>query len=166
MYTGQSCVSAVRADYRQVALGSFRRRCASPEGYNAAWWRLREQYQGVAPPGARTEEDFDPGAKYHVPASVPYVRYFLARIYQFQFQKALCEAAGNKGPLDECSIHDSADAGVKLMSMLSLGASKPWPDALEAIGAGRRADAAPLLDYFAPLRAWLAVENTGRKCGW
>ena len=69
-----------------------------PENYNAAWWQLREQYQGVAPPVARSEEDFDPGAKYHIPANTPYTRYFLSYILQFQFHRALCEAAGIQGP--------------------------------------------------------------------
>jgi peptidyl-dipeptidase A len=137
-----------------------------PSSYNAAWWRLKNQYQGVAPPEARTEGDFDPGAKYHVAASTPYIRYFLARIYQFQFHKALCQAAGYEGPLDQCSIHDNAAAGAKLMAMLTMGASRPWPDALEAIGAGRRADAGPLLDYFGPLRGWLSDQNKGQRCGW
>jgi peptidyl-dipeptidase A len=138
----------------------------SPANYNAAWWALKARYQGVAPPEARTEGDFDPGAKFHVASSTPYVRYFLARIYQFQFHRALCQAAGAKGPIDQCSIHDSKEAGAKLMAMLSLGASKPWPDALEVIGGGRKADAGAMLEYFAPLMAWLGVENQGRQCGW
>jgi peptidyl-dipeptidase A len=137
-----------------------------PADYNAAWWRLKEQYQGVSAPVARTADDFDPGAKYHVAASTPYVRYFLARIYQFQFHRALCQAAGAAGPLYECSIHDNAAAGAKLMAMLSLGASRPWPDALEAIGAGRQASAGPMLEYFEPLRRWLSEENKTRQCGW
>jgi peptidyl-dipeptidase A len=137
-----------------------------PSDYNAAWWRLKREYQGVAPAGDRDGEDFDPGAKFHVASSTPYVRYFLARIYQFQFHKALCAAAGYAGPLDQCSIHDNKTAGAKLMAMLSLGASKPWPDALEAIGAGRRADARPMLEYFAPLTQWLAERNKGQACGW
>jgi peptidyl-dipeptidase A len=137
-----------------------------PADYNAAWWALRAKYQGVAPPAPRDADAFDPGAKFHVASSTPYVRYFLARIYQFQFHKALCEAAGYKGPLDRCSIHDSREAGAKLMAMLALGASKPWPDALETIGAGREADAGPLLEYFEPLKAWLDEANKGKACGW
>ncbi len=138
-----------------------------PEGdYNAAWWRLKQQYQGVSAPVPRGAGDFDPGAKFHVAASTPYVRYFLARIYQFQFHKALCKAAGYTGPLDQCSIHDDRAAGAKLAAMLSLGASRPWPDALEAVGAGRKADAGPMLEYFAPLRQWLADQNRGQRCGW
>jgi peptidyl-dipeptidase A len=137
-----------------------------PADYNAAWWRLKEKYQGVSAPVARTADDFDPGAKFHVAASTPYVRYFLARIYQFQFHRALCQAAGASGPLYECSIHDSAAAGARLMEMLSLGATRPWPDALEAIGAGRQASAGPLLEYFEPLRRWLAEANKTRQCGW
>jgi peptidyl-dipeptidase A len=137
-----------------------------PSEYNDAWWRLKRDYQGVGPPVARTPDDFDPGAKFHVAASTPYMRYFLARIYQFQFHKALCEAAGQKVPLDECTIHDSREAGAKLKGMLALGATKPWPDAMETLGAGRRADAAPLLEYFSPLREWLADRNKGERCGW
>jgi peptidyl-dipeptidase A len=137
-----------------------------PTDYNAAWWKLREKYQGVKAPVARSSADFDPGAKFHVASSTPYIRYFLARIYQFQFHKALCDAAGFKGALDECSIADNKVAGIKLMTMLSLGASKPWPDALESIGAGRRADARPLLEYFEPLAKWLTEQNKGQACGW
>jgi peptidyl-dipeptidase A len=138
----------------------------APADYNAAWWRLKTKYQGVSAPSARGAEAFDPGAKFHVASSTPYIRYFLARIYQFQFHRALCQAKGDTGPLDQCTIHDDKQAGARLMAMLSLGASKPWPDALETIGAGRRADAAPLLEYFAPLRRFLAEHNKGQKCGW
>ena len=134
--------------------------------YNAAWWALRTKYQGIVPPVPRSEADFDPGAKFHVPASTPYIRYFLARIYQFQFHRALCDASGYKGPLDACSIYGNKAAGDKLRGMLSLGASKPWPDALDAIGAGRKADAGPLLEYFAPLKKWLEEQNKGQTCGW
>jgi peptidyl-dipeptidase A len=137
-----------------------------PERYNAAWWDLRRKFQGVAPPLPRSEADFDPGAKYHVAASVPYTRYFLAHIYQFQFHKALCQAAGWTGPLHECSVYGSKEAGRKLAAMLALGASRPWPDAFEAMTGTRRADASALLEYFAPLRAWLEKQNAGRTCGW
>ncbi len=137
-----------------------------PRDYNAAWWKLRRSYQGVVAPVERSAEDFDPGAKFHVASSTPYMRYFLARIYQFSFHKALCRAAGYRGPLDQCSIHDNKEAGAKLVAMLSLGASKPWPDALEAIGAGRQADAGALLEYFAPLQKWLSDQNKGQACGW
>nr|WP_240475500.1 M2 family metallopeptidase [Vulgatibacter incomptus] len=134
--------------------------------YNQAWWELKERYQGVAAPVARSEADFDPGAKYHIPANVPYTRYFLAHILQFQFHKALCDAAGFQGPLHACSVYGSADAGEKLRAMLALGASKPWPDALEAMTGHREMDATPILEYFQPLRTWLAEQNRGQQCGW
>ena len=137
-----------------------------PEEYNSGWWALREQYQGIRPPVRRSEADFDPGAKFHIPANTPYTRYFLARILQFQFHRALCEAAGFDGPLHRCSIYDSKDAGTKLVNMLEKGASQPWPEALEAITGGREMDATAILDYFAPLKAWLDEENQGRTCGW
>lgn len=138
----------------------------APADYNKAWWALRLKYQGVAPPVERSEADFDPGAKFHVPANVPYVRYFLARIYQFQFHRALCKAAGHTGSLDTCSIHGSKAAGDKLKAMLAMGASKPWPEALKALSGETQADAGALLEYFAPLRKWLAEQNKGESCGW
>ncbi|MBK6687870.1 MAG: M2 family metallopeptidase [Deltaproteobacteria bacterium] len=137
-----------------------------PENYNAAWWELRRKYQGIDAPVARTEADFDPGAKYHIPANVPYTRYFLARILQFQFHRALCKTAGHTGPLHECSIYGSTAAGDKLKAMLALGASKPWPEALEAMTGQREMDASALIDYFDPLMKWLAEQNKGQKCGW
>ncbi|MDY7231556.1 M2 family metallopeptidase [Hyalangium rubrum] len=138
----------------------------APGNYNKAWWTLREKYQGVAAPVARSEKDFDPGAKYHVPANVPYTRYFLARILQFQFHKALCEAAGFKGPLHECSVYGNKEAGKRLQAMLEMGASKPWPEALFAMTGQRQMDATPLIEYFGPLRGWLQEQNKGQRCGW
>jgi peptidyl-dipeptidase A len=137
-----------------------------PEDYNKAWWELRRKYQGIAPPAARDEGDFDPGAKYHIPANVPYTRYFLARLLQFQFHRALCQAAGWKGPLHLCSIYGNKEAGKRLQAMLALGASKPWPDALEVMTGQRQIDATAMLDYFAPLAAWLKEKNAGQTCGW
>jgi peptidyl-dipeptidase A len=134
--------------------------------YNDAWWALRTKYQGIAPPVPRSEADFDPGAKYHIPASTPYIRYFLARIYQFQFHRALCKAAGHKGSLDTCSIYGNKDAGAKLRAMLELGQSKPWPEALAVLSGETKADASALVEYFAPLRAWLKEQNKGEQCGW
>ncbi len=138
----------------------------SPDRYNSAWWELREEYQGIRAPIPRGEADFDPGAKYHVPANVPYTRYFLARILQFQFHRGLCTAAGFDGPLNQCSIFESAEAGERLATMLEMGGSRPWPDALEAVTGTREMDATAILDYFAPLTAWLDEQNSARACGW
>ena len=138
----------------------------TPEQYNKAWWDLKAKYQGVAPPVQRSEADFDPGAKYHIASNTPYARYFLARILQFQFHRALCQAAGQQGPLHRCSIYKSKAAGDRLNKMLSMGKSKPWPDALEAISGQRQMDATAILDYFAPLKKWLDEQNQGEKLGW
>lgn len=137
-----------------------------PTGYNKAWWQLREQYQGLAPPVDRTEADFDPGAKYHIPGNVPYMRYFLARIYQFQFYRAMCRAAGYAGPLNRCSVFGSKAAGDKLESMLELGQSKPWPEAMRRITGEDRIDASAMVEYFQPLLDWLKEQNKGEKTGW
>lgn len=130
-----------------------------PENYNRSWWELRRKYQGIAPIAERTENDFDPGAKYHVPANVPYTRYFLAHLLQFQFHRALARAAGCSGPLHRCSIYQSREAGAKLKAMLEMGASRPWPEALQALTGETRMDATAMLEYFAPLKRWLDEQN-------
>ncbi|MFZ8929410.1 MAG: M2 family metallopeptidase, partial [Pseudohongiellaceae bacterium] len=137
----------------------------SPDEYNQAWWALREEYQGVASPIARSEDYFDPGAKYHIPGNTPYMRYFLAYIQQFQFHRALCAEAGYEGPLHRCSIYGSKAAGEKLNAMLEMGISRPWQDAMEAMTGQRELDASAIIDYFAPLKDWLDQQNQFRQCG-
>src|SRR5205814_994309 len=134
--------------------------------YNAAWWELRAKYQGVAPPVGRSEADFDPGAKYHVPANVPYTRYFLARILQFQFYRAMCRTAGHTGPLHTCTFFNNKAAGAKLAKMLEAGQSKPWQQTLHEMTGERDMDAGAMLEYFAPLQKWLEQQNQGHPAGW
>lgn len=138
----------------------------APADYNKAWWDLRLKYQGIAPPSARGEEFFDPGAKYHVPDNTPYTRYFLADIYQFQFHRALAKIAGCTLPLHRCSIYDSKAAGQRLNAMLSMGESRPWPEALEALTGTTQMDATAILDYFSPLSKWLDDQLKGQPVGW
>ena len=138
----------------------------TPAEYTKRWWELRGSYGGVMPPLPRGAGDFDPGAKYHVAGNVPYMRYFLAQILEFQFYRALCHAAGHSGPLYRCSFYGSKEAGRKLAAMLALGASRPWPDALETLTGQREMDATALLDYFQPLLAWLERQNRGVPVGW
>lgn len=137
-----------------------------PDQYNASWWKLRLEYQGVAPPIPRSEADFDPGAKYHVPANYPYARYFLADILQFQFHRALSKIAGCTGPLNRCSIYGNKEAGARLNAMLAMGESQPWPKALAALTGQQQMDATAILDYFAPLKKWLDEQNRGKPVGW
>jgi peptidyl-dipeptidase A len=138
----------------------------APTDYQRSWDALRLQYQGIVPPTARTEANFDPGAKYHVPASVPYTRYFLARILQFQFYQAACRQAGWTGPLHRCSFYGNREVGRRLNAMLEMGASKPWPDALEAFTGSREMSGDAMIAYFEPLLTWLREQNRGRRCGW
>lgn len=137
-----------------------------PEDYNAYWWQLRTQYQGVESPVDRPADAFDPGAKYHIPGNTPYSRYFLAHILQFQFHRALCEIAGDEGPVHRCSIAGSKEAGEALNKMLMMGESKPWQDALEVLTGKPEMDATAIMDYFAPLKSWLDEQNANRQCGW
>lgn len=137
-----------------------------PDGYNAAWNDLRLKYQGITPPVARTEASFDAGAKYHIPATTPYLRYFLANVLQFQFYKAACEQSGWTGPLHRCSFYGNKEVGKKFNAMLEMGASKPWPDALEAFTGSREISGDAIIAYFAPLQTWLKEQNKGKSCGW
>ena len=138
----------------------------TPENYNAAWWDLRLKYQGIEPPVERSEANFDPASKYHVPGNVSYTRYFVARILQFQFQRALCDAAGYEGDLHACSVYGSKEAGAKLAAMLEPGSSVPWQDTLEKLTGTRETDASAIIEYFAPLMVYLKEQNEGRSCGW
>lgn len=137
----------------------------TPENYNTAWWELREKYQGVAAPVARDTNAFDPGAKYHVPGGVPYSRYFLAHIQQFEFHRALCEISGNTDPIHRCSIYNNKDAGAALNTMLEMGSSKPWQEAYKVLTGNEQMDATAIIDYFAPLHTWLKEKNQGKQCG-
>jgi peptidyl-dipeptidase A len=137
-----------------------------PDDYTGSWWRQRRKYQGIVPPVERTEADFDPGAKFHVPANTPYMRYFLAAILQFQFHRGLAKALGWSGPLHRFSIYGKAEAGKRLNAMLEMGASREWPDALEAVTGERQMDGTALRDYFRPLEEWLKKENRSAPVGW
>ncbi|XP_055997291.1 uncharacterized protein LOC130047084 isoform X2 [Ostrea edulis] len=138
----------------------------TPDKYNQKWWELRCKYQGVSPPVARTEEDFDPGAKYHIPSNTPYIRYFVSFVIQFQFHKTLCEAAGQTGPLHQCDIYQSKAAGEKLRNLLKQGSSKPWPDVMKELTGQSKMDVSAILEYFKPLHNWLKEQNKGEKKGW
>jgi peptidyl-dipeptidase A len=137
-----------------------------PADYNKAWWELRAKYQGVVPPVGRPADAFDPGAKYHIPGNTPYMRYFLARILQFQFQRGLCRTAGYTGPLYKCSVYANKAAGESLAKMLEMGQSRPWPEALKVTTGQDKMDASAMMEYFAPLKAWLDKQNAGQQVGW
>ena len=138
----------------------------APDHYNQAWWELKAKYQGVAPAGARGEEFFDPGAKYHVPGNTPYTRYFLSHVLQFQFYKSLCEASGHTGPLYDCTFYGNPEAGRKFWAMLQHGSSPPWQATLKELTGSEQIDGGAVLEYFAPLQEWLKKQNEGKQCGW
>ena len=138
----------------------------TPENYNQAWWDLRREYQGIEAPVERSEADFDPGSKYHVPSNTSYTRYFLAHVLQFQLQRSLCEIAGHEGELQACSIYGSKEAGERFYALLEAGKSVPWQDTLEQLTGTREMDATAIIDYFAPLMEYLQEQNAGRNCGW
>ncbi len=138
-----------------------------PADYNTAWWELRRQYQGITPPGGpRPADAFDPGAKYHIANNVPYLRYFLARVLQFQFYEAACRQAGWQGPLHRCTVYGNEEVGRRFNAMMEMGQSRPWPDALEAFTGTRQMDGSSMVHYFQPLMAYMQEQNRGQQCGW
>lgn len=139
---------------------------ATDKTFNSEWWKLREHYQGVAAPEPRGEEFFDPAAKYHIPANVPYARYFLATVLQFQMFKAMCDASGYKGDLPSCSLYGQKEAGARLKKMLAVGAAKPWQETLQDFAGTDAMDARAILEYYAPLQTWLKEKNKGKNCAW
>ena len=133
---------------------------------NSSWWDMRESYQGITSPVNRSEDYFDPGAKYHIPANTPYTRYYLARIMQYQFHEALCNAMNFDGLLHECSIYGNQIAGEKIISTMALGQSQPWQDAFENITGSRKLSGSSVMNYYKPLKEWLDKQNENRMCGW
>uniref|UniRef100_A0A4W3HQC2 Angiotensin-converting enzyme n=1 Tax=Callorhinchus milii TaxID=7868 RepID=A0A4W3HQC2_CALMI len=140
----------------------------SENDYNREWWNLRLNYQGLCPPVPRSEQDFDPGAKFHIPSNVPYVRYFVSFIIQFQFHERLCEVANQTGSLFKCDIYKSKEAGKLIADVMKLGSSKPWSEAMKLITGKPDMSAEPLLKYFKPLTDWLIEKNikNGETLGW
>ncbi|RXN26547.1 angiotensin-converting enzyme 2 [Labeo rohita] len=132
------------------------------------WWQMKRELVGVAEPVPRNELYCDPPALFHVSGDYSFIRYFTRTIYQFQFQEALCQAAGHTGPLYTCDITNSTKAGNKLRHMLELGRSMSWTRALEEVAGTTKIDSKPLLNYFSTLMDWLKVENqnNNRVPGW
>lgn len=137
----------------------------SERQWNQHYWKLRQEYQGIASPVKRMSNDLDALSKYHVAANVPYMRYFLAAILQFQFHEALCRKANFTGPLHMCSIAGSKEAGAALKGMLSMGASRPWQEALKNLTGSSKMDTKPIMTYFSPLKQWLEAQNAKESCG-
>ncbi len=136
----------------------------APAAYNRAWWDLVEKYQGLTPPGPRPADAFDPGAKFHIAGGTPYMRYFLAAIYEFQFYRAACRLAGWQGPLNRCSHLQRQKGRREIPGDAAPRQSKPWPEALAAFTGEHDIDASAIVDYFAPLSKWLDEQNAGQVC--
>ena len=133
---------------------------------NSSWWSLREEYQGINTNYERSENYFDPGAKYHIPGNTPYTRYYLASIMQYQFHEALCNLIDYDGYLHECSIYGNKEAGDRIISTMAMGQSLPWQDAFENLTGSRQLSGKSIMNYYAPLKEWLDEENKNRTCGW
>jgi hypothetical protein len=118
------------------------------------WIEMRANYQGIVPPVKRNERDFDPGAKYHVPASTPYIRYFVSYILQFQLHQTFCELAG-QSVVYNCDIaprpSNPTPAAKELQKLLAAGGSRNWQDLLQEVTNSSKLEAGPIIAYFQPL---------------
>ena len=65
-------------------------------------------------------------------------------------------------------ITGSKAAGDRLASMLKLGSSVPWKEAMEVMTGTAGMDTSAFRSYFKPLEDWLIQENekNGVKIGW
>ncbi|ALC39612.1 Ance-3, partial [Drosophila busckii] len=141
---------------------------------NCHYWNLREKYSGIKPPVLRSEMDFDLGAKYHIPANIPYIKYFFSTVLQFQIYRRMCLQAGQyvpndpRKPLHKCDIYRQPAAGNILKQLMAKGASQPWQEVLEETLGEGRLDGSALREYFAPLEEWLRQEalRTNEYVGW
>lgn len=141
----------------------FRNQITRPTELNKRWWEMRLQYGGLKPPISRHDpENFDPGAKYHVATNVPYAKYLIAHILQFQFYRAMCRLQGHTHRWHMCDIYGDTYVGKRFKEMLALGSSKSWPDVLQTLTGERQIEPQAILDYFEPLHKWLKMENLAR----
>ncbi|KAI4468733.1 angiotensin-converting enzyme [Holotrichia oblita] len=135
---------------------------------NFNWWELRLLYQGIVPPIARNEGHLDAVAKRHIPADLPYMKYYVALLLEFQIFDALCGAMGHTAQLHTCDIYRSREAGRILTDIMQAGKAKHWKDVLRTLRTKTNGlSAEPLLKYFQPLLAWLKVQNRDEAfIGW
>ncbi|GAB1608681.1 angiotensin-converting enzyme-like [Argonauta hians] len=126
--------------------------------YTKSWWKMRYHFQGIHPPVKRFESDFDPGSKYHVLADIPYIRYFLSTILQYQIHESLCQVTKNIAS-QRCDITGSQEAGAKLLDFMKLGAKLPWPESLKQLTGSANISSEPIWNYFHPLYKWLKTRN-------
>ncbi|EEB18603.1 Angiotensin-converting enzyme, putative [Pediculus humanus corporis] len=145
------------------------KRVVSKEQFNCHWHSLRERYLGVKPPLLRSEFDFDPGSKYHIPANVPYIRYFFSTVLQFQLHRHLCRISGQYDPNDstkslhKCDIYRKIQAGNVLKELMKYGSSLSWKEVLYRSIGENKLDGSALRDFFRPLEEWLRNENLRRN---
>lgn len=132
-----------------------------PDRWNARWWELKRQYQGIAPPTARGEQLADGLTKTHVnddPAQ--YYDYALSFAILFQLHNHIATNILNQDPRDT-DYWGNRGIGDFLRSLMAPGASRPWREVLRET-TGQELDAQAMVSYFAPLYTWLQEQNRGR----
>ncbi|MFQ5748951.1 MAG: M2 family metallopeptidase [Planctomycetota bacterium] len=129
--------------------------------FNAKWWELVRRYQGVVPPAPRGEEFADGLSKTHInddPAQ--YYDYALSTVLLFQIHDHIAREILHEDPR-ETNYFGNREVGRFLRGILSTGANRDWRELIRE-STGSDLSAKPMLDYFAPLLAWLKEQNRGR----
>ena len=136
-----------------------------PEQWNARWWELAAQYQGVAPPAPRGEESCDGCTKTHVnDAPAYYYNYALATVMKYQLHSHICRDILKADP-HACTYYGHKEVGEFLRGLMSAGATRDWRE-LWKEKLGSDLSTKPMMDYFSPLMDTLRKENKGRTCAW
>ncbi|XP_077483443.1 angiotensin-converting enzyme-like [Amblyomma americanum] len=129
---------------------------------------FRLKYEGIRTPLDSGKRRFHPPADYDFLAHVNRIRSMFSFIAQMQIIKYLCAAANHTARLHECDIYGSKEAGRRLISILKLGSSVPFPDVVEMINEDRSKilDPSAVLDYFSPVLEWLKNNEPEGYVGW
>lgn len=128
--------------------------------WQARWWDMVGEYQGVTPP---TDRRSDPTAcdactKTHIiddPAG--YYDYAIATVIKYQLHEHICAKILQEDP-HSCNYFGHTEVGDFLKGVLSRGATEDWRKVLRD-ATGEDLSTRAMVAYFAPLQTWLAKEN-------
>jgi peptidyl-dipeptidase A len=133
----------------------------SPDQWNARWWELARRYQGIVPPAPRGEQFADPLTKTHINDDPgQYYDYALSFALLFQMHNHIAQNILRQDPRNT-NYYGNTGVGDFLRTLMAPGASRPWRDVLRET-TGQELNANAMMEYFAPLHAWLQEQNRGR----
>lgn len=129
--------------------------------WNARWWELARRYQGIVPPAPRGEQFADALTKTHINDDPgQYYDYALSFALLFQMHNHIAQNILKQDPRNT-NYYGNTGVGDFLRTLMAPGASRPWRDVLRET-TGQELNANAMMEYFAPLYAWLQEQNRGR----